>query len=106
MKRNYIRVFDKIFKGIKKKKMTEISLKEQFTDIYEKNLWGGAEGEYYSGVGSYREDLIIPYKEWLKDFIAKENISSIVDLGCGDFNIGKQLTSMVSQYTGVDIVEG
>lgn len=36
----------------------------------------------------------------------KENICSIVDLGCGDFNVGQQLVSLVPKYIGVDIVEG
>ena len=62
--------------------------------------------EYYSGPGSYREDLTEPYVEWLREFVTKENIGSIVDLGCGDFNEGRQLVSLVPKYTGVDIVEG
>lgn len=84
----------------------EPNRKQQFTNIYEKNLWGGETGEYYSGSGSYREDLIIPYVDWLSEFVVQKNIHSIVDLGCGDFNVGNRLSSIVSQYTGVDIVEG
>lgn len=97
-----------LFKKINKLKATkemEINRKQQFTNIYEKNLWGGNAGEFYSGSGSYREDLIAPYIEWLSSFIVQENIQNIVDLGCGDFNVGSRLTSMVSHYTGVDIVE-
>ena len=93
-------------KSIWQRKTADIRRQHQFTNIYKDNLWGRGSGKYYSGSGSYREDLIIPYKEWLGDFISRENIQSIVDLGCGDFNVGGQLASLVPKYIGVDIVKG
>lgn len=95
-----------LFNKIKKKYSMDMNRKQEFTDIYERNLWGGVKGEYYSGSGSYRDDLVGPYIEWLKEFITKEKIESIVDLGCGDYNIGKRLSILGPQYIGVDIVEG
>jgi SAM-dependent methyltransferase len=81
------------------------SVREVFTDVYERNLWGGAAGEYCSGAGS-DEAHAEAYAEVVRDFIAKHDIRSVVDVGCGDFNVGRRLSSAGVRYTGVDVVEG
>lgn len=55
-----------------------------------------------SGYGSYGAQLAMKLN-WLRDL----NISSIVDVGCGDFNFGKHLTEIYPKatYTGLDISE-
>lgn len=73
--------------------------------IYEQNLWGGKAGEFYSGEGSHHPKYLQPYVKIvtgiLNTFAEKP---SICDLGCGDFNVGKQLMEFASKYVAVDIV--
>ncbi len=35
--------------------------KDAMAQIYEKNLWGGEESEYYSGLGSHHLEVVNPY---------------------------------------------
>jgi SAM-dependent methyltransferase len=76
---------------------------ETFSEIYEKNLWGGEKGEFYSGTGSegkYAETYIAT----IRKFLSENNIRSVVDLGCGDFRVGSQFVSNELNYFGVDVV--
>ncbi|OIQ30517.1 MAG: SAM-dependent methyltransferase [Bacteroidetes bacterium MedPE-SWsnd-G2] len=79
--------------------------KAAMTQVYELNLWGGSDTDFYSGEGSHLPSIVNPYIEaltlWLKRF---ENAISLCDLGCGDFNIGRQLVPYTNQYIGIDIV--
>ena len=76
-----------------------LSLSDTFTRIYATKTWG--EG---SGPGS-RGLVAEQYIEDVSGFIAARNIKSVVDLGCGDFHIGRQIVEQTGvDYTGVDIV--
>ncbi len=80
--------------------------KDAMTQIYEMNLWGGKEFDFYSGIGSHEPKIINPYLDVLITFLNAHNKSLVVcDLGCGDFNIGKHLTTYSKKYIAVDIVE-
>ena len=75
------------------------------TQIYEQHFWGGNAHDFYSGEGSHRSEIVIPYVETVTGFLkAHNNTLSVCDLGCGDFNIGKQLLPFTSNYIAVDIV--
>lgn len=81
------------------------SAKEVFTDIYLNGKWGRTnEQKFCSGYGSSGE-IASAYARFVNEFIAKNNVRSIVDLGCGDFQIGRLLNLEGRQYTGGDIVE-
>jgi len=56
----------------------------------------------YSGSGS-RGEAAVQYANSVKDFILSNNIKSVVDLGCGDFFIGKQIAIVVENYVGIDV---
>ena len=74
--------------------------------IYEMNLWGGEDSDFYSGTGSHDSKIIDPYLKVLIAFLESQNKSLIIcDLGCGDFNIGKHLTPYSKKYVAIDIVE-
>ena len=74
--------------------------------IYDQHLWGGQMHDFYSGEGSHQLEITEPYIEAVKTFIkALGHPVTISDLGCGDFNIGKQLVDLASEYYAVDIVE-
>ena len=67
-------------------------MEQTFTNIYETNAWGNNQNVEYSGSSGdgslieYNKDTYVPF---LKKFITDNNIKTIVDLGCGDFQCGK-----------------
>jgi hypothetical protein len=84
-------------------KFAEKSVSETFSEIYEKNVWGGAAGEFFSGEGS-NEKYASRYAETVKKFIAENDIKKVVDLGCGDFRVASQFVSGDFHYSGCDVV--
>lgn len=74
-----------------------------FREIYEKNLWGGEAGELSSGSGS-QDDVTAPYIALVRSLIESEGITTIADLGCGDFRVGRQIVSANVTYVGCDVV--
>jgi len=80
---------------------------EIFTEIYEQNKWGGSQGEFYSGAGTADEQIVSAYINMISEKAFIENYFglSFVDLGCGDFHIGKKLIPLCSSYIGIDIVK-
>jgi SAM-dependent methyltransferase len=77
--------------------------KSIFGDIYAKNEWGGATGTLYSGSGS-RGQPAQDYVLLVTNFIVQHNVKSVLDLGCGDFFIGRQIADVCEHYIGVDVV--
>lgn len=74
--------------------------------IYEESFWGGKELDFYSGDGSHKPEIIDPYVNVLKKFFQTfEHPISVCDLGCGDFNVGRQLVASTQKYIAIDIVE-
>ena len=79
--------------------------KDAMQQVYEKHLWGGEEFDFYSGEGSHLPEFVEPYVEVLISFLTSfEEPISVCDLGCGDFNVGRQLVEQTKKYIGVDIV--
>ena len=79
--------------------------KAAMAQIYENNLWGGNQSEFFSGDGSHNPELINPYLETLTSFLTAFKTPPVVcDLGCGDFNIGKELVKLSKKYIAIDIV--
>ncbi len=78
-----------------------------FTEVYEKHRWGRGTGDYFSGPGSYPE-FAEPYCELIRSFIDDRfaGRARIVDLGCGDFRIGRCLVGYLPEchYLGIDVV--
>ena len=61
--------------------------------------------EFFSGTGSEGE-VAQKYVTYIRNFIDKYHISSITDIGCGDFYIGREICkSRNIKYTGIDVVE-
>lgn len=86
-----------------REKNATLSTQEIFTAIYSNNSWGGDKGTFCSGSGS-RLDVAGPYCECVKKFVSDNKINSVLDIGCGDFSVGKQLQMPNVKYIGVDIV--
>jgi hypothetical protein len=74
---------------------------EVFTEIYENNKWSSSESR--SGNGSELKNTITLRNE-LPFLFKKYNISSILDIPCGDFNWMKEVNLSDIDYTGADIV--
>lgn len=80
------------------------STKKVFENIYNKNIWGGNKGEIYSGDGSHDKYIIEPYVDIISQYLKTQNKPTLVDLGCGDFNVGKRFIEFCGKYICVDIV--
>lgn len=79
--------------------------KTAFTKIYQSAAWGkDSEGNGTSGPGSIPNNAI-PYLNFLADFLKTHNITSVVDFGCGDFQIGGSIDWGSTHYLGLDVVE-
>jgi SAM-dependent methyltransferase len=69
-----------------------------FTEIYKKNIWG-----YGSGEGSKLENNL-DYIQFLNAFMKNNNIRSVVDLGCGDWQFSYKVDWGDISYLGLDCV--
>lgn len=79
-----------------------------FSEVYEKKLWvenPNNQEDFYSGSGSYG-DIASEYISCVNNFIKDNNITTITDIGCGDFKIGSQIASGNPnlKYTACDVV--
>lgn len=80
--------------------------KDVMEQIYDMNLWGSNGSDFYSGEGSHHPNIKMPYVEKLSQFLASfESPITVCDLGCGDFNVGKELVQYAKEYFAVDIVD-
>ncbi|WP_299098845.1 class I SAM-dependent methyltransferase [uncultured Winogradskyella sp.] len=80
--------------------------KDAMQQVYDLHLWGGKDFDFYSGSGSHDAEIVTPYIECVSSFLqAHNNALTVCDLGCGDFNIGKQLIRYTKKYIGIDIVD-
>lgn len=88
-------------KRIKKPWPTKDAMKQ----VYEMKLWGDNGSDFYSGTGSHHPDIVSPYLEALISFFTSfVPPLTVCDLGCGDFNIGKELVKYTKKYIAIDIV--
>ena len=79
--------------------------KDAMAQVYENNLWGGNRSKFYSGLGSHHPETVDPYIAVVSDFLKSFETPPVVcDLGCGDFNVGKELVKYCKRYIAIDIV--
>jgi SAM-dependent methyltransferase len=81
-----------------------LSTSEVFDKVYMDGAWGkDGSGNSTSGSGSHNESVIEPYFEVVSEFLAQLEGPVVVDLGCGDFNVGKRLLPFASRYVACDV---
>lgn len=81
--------------------MINSGLQNIFTQIYRNFVWG--EG---SGQGSTDKVIVKEYIDSISTFLESfDKKPKIVDLGCGDFNVGSKIVKYSSEYIACDIVE-
>lgn len=69
-----------------------------FIEIYENNKWG-----HGSGPGSLPSQTK-RYRHFLQKFLRQQQITSVTDMGCGDWQFSKLLDWSKISYQGYDIV--
>ncbi len=76
-----------------------------FSEIYDNKVWGkGSIENPLSGEGSGKT-YTKEYRRFLKKFITNNEIKSVVDCGCGDWNFSRLIKWGDVQYTGLDVVK-
>jgi len=78
-----------------------LPMSDAFDHIYKHGLWANRPGQL-SGAGSYGV-WAQEYLDFVRKFIRENSIETIVDVGCGDFNIGSKICGEVRHYTAMDI---
>ena len=82
----------------------DISAQEVFEKIYSEGVWGHDEdGNTTSGTGSHAENIVAPYIRSVSRMLSEMKDPVIVDLGCGDFNVGKNFLEYAKHYIACDI---
>ena len=76
--------------------------KDVFTEIYNHNAWRGTDS--VSGIGSDVHQTKVIIQEIPKLF-GEFNISTMLDIPCGDFHWMKEVNLSDTNYIGADIVE-
>jgi SAM-dependent methyltransferase len=69
-----------------------------FGHIYEQDHWDGG-----SGIGS-APDATEPYREVLAEMLPSTDVRSVVDVGCGDWQLGSLVDWASVDYLGLDVV--
>lgn len=90
-----------------KKRNAAKTTEQIFTEIYAENKWTPGANRFDSGTGSADRRITTAYVKTVQDWLTRIESTrlTIVDLGCGDFRIGRQLVDSCNHYIGVDIVK-
>ena len=72
---------------------------EIFSKIYDTAYWGNGSGD-----GSDPKKVKV-YINLIEDFIKKNNVKSIVDFGCGDWQFSNLINFNDAEYLGIDLVD-
>ena len=84
----------------------KLSAADAFSRIYESGLWSPTDGASYDSSANSIGIGAESYVRKVVEFINSRGIQSIADLGCGDFQVGRRITSRCDvYYVGVDIVQ-
>lgn len=78
------------------------NIEERFSKIYEDGVWFGNK-ESASGSGSTLE-ITKNVRDWLPGMLDQLETTTLVDVGCGDFNWMKEI-KLNCNYIGTDIVK-
>ena len=83
---------------------SSLSVAETFKKIYRTRAWGNNGAPFTSGSGS-SGPVSEQYCAAVVEFIRDHQVQSVVDLGCGDFVVGRRIVEATGvRYTGVDVV--
>ena len=90
-------------------------LKDSFTDIYKTNSWGSPESIpnrlnkiFYSGGGGGADpenDKDNKYINLVQSYVDREDVKTVVEIGCGDWEVSSKINQSTVDYTGYDVVD-
>lgn len=81
-----------------------LTTQDVFDKVYAEGVWGRNEaGESISGSGSHDAQIVTPYVQAVSSLIRQLECTAIVDLGCGDFNVGRHFVDQCRSYVACDI---
>jgi hypothetical protein len=81
-------------------------MEQVFTNIYKRNTWGENVSSEFTGSSGGGSELSVntEYIAFLKDFIHKHKVNTVVDIGCGDWRCGEAIYGdLTTLYTGYDV---
>ena len=74
-----------------------------FTNIYETNEWGNNNDKNYKGSSGDGSKINLSYNNFVISFIEKNNIHTVIDLGCGDWQSSSDIYNKLNvEYYGYD----
>lgn len=85
-----------------------LSAADVFAHIYDTQAWGRhhEDSPFCSGPGSHEAGIVGTYVAAVRYYLRELGLNpDAVDLGCGDFNIGRQLHDACGAYIACDIVQ-
>lgn len=89
-----------------KKNYGHLSNEEIFSIVYKNKIWNlNSETDFNSGPGSHDKSVVKPYVSLIINFLKKDKNLVVVDLGCGDFNVGSKIFKYARKYIGIDVVK-
>ncbi len=88
---------------LRRLRLPKRSAQEVFSEVYAHKQWGP--DEFDSGPGSHGEPARV-YVDCVLHFIKAHNIQRVLDLGCGNFEVGKRIAPECMRYVGIDVVPG
>lgn len=88
------------------KEYGHLSNQDIFKKIYREKTWDiKSKSSFNSGPGSHDLEVVNPYVNEVSSFLKLNKNLIVLDLGCGDFNIGSKLYNFTKSYIGIDIVD-
>ena len=84
--------------GAKELSLYTFPMQDAFSIIYKSNTWG-----FGSGLGSLPR-WTRPYQQFLQMFMRENNIKTVVDVGCGDWQFSRLIDWSAVDYLGLDVV--
>jgi SAM-dependent methyltransferase len=86
------------------KQVEQAEISEAFTNIYKHSAWQVTDDSPKSGYGS-NVSFCSEYISFVSEFIKKNDIKSVLDLGCGDWTFSQLIDWRDIEYVGIDVVE-
>ena len=84
---------------LSEKKMKNLDRAAVFDTIYRDRLWGGSQLSGHGSVGEHATTYI----DFIRQFAEENLVRTILDVGCGDFEIGSRICNSVDQYFAADV---
>lgn len=99
----------RILVNLPDKEYKNLPLTETFKTVYEMQIWGKSDDPselFCSGEGSHNPEVVSVYCNAVINLLNSfDRKLDIVDLGCGDFNIGSRIRPSCNNYIACDVVE-